>query len=85
VRGETMMSMVDGFSSYNQVSIFPEDREKTTFTTPSSTFMYAKMAFGLMNAGVTFQRAMEIEFIGEKENFVFIYLDNIKMFSQSDK
>jgi hypothetical protein len=44
----------------------PEDREKTSFTTTSGTFMYAKMTFGLMNAGATFQRAMEIAFIGEK-------------------
>jgi len=38
-----------------------------------------------MNAGATFQWAMDIEFIGEKDKFVFIYLDDITMFSQSDK
>jgi hypothetical protein len=54
VTGAARMSMVDGFSGYNQVSIFPEDREKTTFTTPWGTFMYAKMPFGLMNAGENF-------------------------------
>jgi hypothetical protein len=47
--------MIDGFSGYNQVSVLPEDREKTAFTTPWGTFMYAKMPFGLMNAGETFQ------------------------------
>jgi hypothetical protein len=76
--------MVDGSYGYNQVSVLPEDREKTTFTTPWGTFMYAKMPFGLMNARTTFQRAMDIEFIGEKEKFVVIYLDDIRMFSQSD-
>jgi hypothetical protein len=45
------MSMIDGFSGYNQIFVLPEDREKTTFTTPWGTFMYAKMPFGLMNAG----------------------------------
>jgi hypothetical protein len=64
---------------------YPEDREKTTFTTPWGTFMYAKMPFGLMNAGATFQRAMDIAFIGEKDKFVVIYLDDITMFSQYDK
>jgi hypothetical protein len=49
------MSMVDGFSGYNQVSILLEDREKTTFTTPWGTFMYTKIPFDLMNIGVTFQ------------------------------
>ena len=47
--------------------------------------MYANMPFGLMNEGVTFQRAMGIEFIGEKDKFVVIYLDDITMYSQSDK
>jgi hypothetical protein len=38
-----------------------------------------------MNAGETFQRAMDIAFIGEKDRFVFIYLDDIIVFSRSDK
>jgi ribonuclease HI len=85
VTGSARMSMVDGFSGYNQISVFPEDREKTTFTTPWGTFMYAKIPFGLMNAGATFQRAMDIAFIGEKDKFVVIYLDDITVFSRSDK
>ena len=55
VTGESRISMIDGFSDYNQISILPEDREKTTFTTPWGTFMYAKIPFGLMNAGETIQ------------------------------
>jgi hypothetical protein len=30
----TRMSMIDGLSGYNQISVLPEDREKTTFTAP---------------------------------------------------
>jgi hypothetical protein len=54
VTGASRISMVDGFSGYNQILIMPEDREKTTFTTPWGTFMYAKISFGLMNAGENF-------------------------------
>jgi hypothetical protein len=64
VTGASRMSMIDGLSGYNQVSVLPEDREKTVFTTPWGTFMYAKFPFGLMNAGVTFQCAMDIAFVG---------------------
>jgi hypothetical protein len=48
------MSMIDGFSGYNQIAMNEQDREKTTFTTPWGTFMYDKIPFGLMNAGATF-------------------------------
>ena len=72
--------MINGFFGYNQISVMPEDREKTAFTTPWGTFMYAKIPFGLMNAGATFQRAMDIAFIREKDQFVVIYLDDITVF-----
>ena len=55
VTGAYRISMIDGFSGYNQISVMHEDREKATFTTPWGTFMYAKIPFGLMNAGETFQ------------------------------
>jgi hypothetical protein len=84
VTGASKISMVDGFFGYNQISVMPKDREKMTFTTPWGTFMYAKMSFGLMNVGATFQRAMDMAFIGEKYQFVVIYLDDIIVFSRSD-
>ena len=46
--------------------------------------MYAKMLFGLMNAGATFQRSMDIDFAEEKDKFVVIYLDNITVYSNSN-
>ena len=85
VTGASRISMINGFSGYNQISVMPEEREKTAFIAPWGTFMYAKMPFGLMNAGATFQRAMDIVFIGEKDQIVVIYLDDIIVFSRSDK
>ena len=79
------MSMLDGFSGYNRIVVHPGDQEKTTFTTPWGTFMYAKMSFGLMNTGATFQRAMDIAFAEEKDKILVIYLDDITVFSKSDK
>jgi hypothetical protein len=77
--------MIDGFSSYNQIFVLPEDRDKINFTTPWGTFMYAKIPFGFMNAGSTFQQAMDIAFIGERDRFVVIYLYDITVFLGSDK
>ena len=77
--------MLDSFLGYNQVAVHSDDQEKTTFTTPLGTFMYAKMPFGLINVGATFQRAMDIEFSDEKDRFVVIYLDDITMYSKNDQ
>eukprot|EP00253_Pinus_taeda_P034247 PITA_34247 len=79
------MSMLDGFSGYNQIPFHPDDQEKTTFTTPWGTFMYAKMPFGLINAGATFQRAMDIAFAEEKDKSVVVYRDDITIFSKREQ
>jgi hypothetical protein len=37
-----IMSMINGFSGYNHIAIHEDDKEKTAFTTPWGTFMYAR-------------------------------------------
>ena len=74
VVGSERISTMDGFLGYNQIKVLLEDQEKTAFTTPwSGTFMYAKMPFGLMNAGGTFQPVMDIAFVDERNLLVVIY------------
>jgi hypothetical protein len=85
VVGSNRISMIDGFSGYNQIVVHEKDRELTAFTTPWGTFMYDKIPFGIMNAGATFQRAMDIAFVGERDKFVVIYLDDLTIFSKSDE
>ena len=80
VVGASRMSMMGGFSGYNQVAVLLEVQKKTAFTTPWGKFMYARMPFGLINAGATFQRAMDIAFVGEQDKFVVVYLDDITVF-----
>jgi len=84
VVGSNKISMIDGFSGYNQIGVHEDDKEKTAFTTLWGNFMYDKMPFGLMNAGDTFQRAMDIAFNGERDNSFVIYLDDLTVFSNSD-
>jgi hypothetical protein len=83
--GAKRISVLDGYSGYNQISLMEEDKNKTAFTTPWGTFMYEKMPFGLMNVGATFQRAIDIAFIGEKYKFVVICLDDITVFLASNE
>jgi hypothetical protein len=54
VVGSQMMSLIDGFSGYNQIKVKITDRYKTIFITRWSTFSYERMSFGLSNVGATF-------------------------------
>eukprot|EP00253_Pinus_taeda_P002984 PITA_02984 len=85
VVGASRMSLLNGYSGYNQILVHEDDRDKTAFTTPWGTFHYAKMPFGLKNVGATFQRAMDITFTNEKDVFLVVYLDDLIVFSNSDE
>ena len=82
VAGSELMSFLDGFSGYNQILVHPDDRLKTTFRTKWGTYAYQKMPFGLINAGATFQREMDIAFKGLINKTIVVYLDDITMFSK---
>ena len=67
---------MDGFSRYNQINILPSNQPKMAFICPWGTFSYCKLAFGLKNAGSTFQRAMSYAFHDIK-HIVQPYLDDL--------
>jgi hypothetical protein len=78
-----IFSLLDGFSGYNQVLVSEEDHLKTTFRTKWGTFAYKHMPFGLINAGETFQRAMDVAFRGLINKCVVVYLDNVTVYSKN--
>eukprot|EP00253_Pinus_taeda_P022177 PITA_22177 len=82
VAGLELMSFLDEFSGYNQILVHLDDRLKTTFRTKWGTYAYQKIPFGLINAGATFQRAMDISFKGLINRTVVVYLDDITIFSK---
>ena len=49
--GHELLSFMDAFSDYNQISMDPNDQEKTSFVTAQGTYYYRVMPFGLKNAG----------------------------------
>ena len=66
------MSILDGYSGYNQIFVAPEDQHKTTFITSWGTFAYNRMPFGLINVGATFQRAMNSSFKDLRDSIIVI-------------
>jgi hypothetical protein len=83
ISGCDIFSLLDGFSGYNQVLVSEEDRLKTTFRTKWGTFIYKRMPFGLINAGETFQRAMDVDFRGLINKCIVIYLDDVTVYSKN--
>ena len=53
---QSFYCFLDGYSGYNQITVNPDDHEKTAFTCPFGIFAYKIMPFGLCNAPATFQR-----------------------------
>jgi hypothetical protein len=46
-----LLSFLDVYSGYHQISLATDDEEKTSFITSFRIFCYTKMAFGLNNRG----------------------------------
>lgn len=57
-----MLSFMDSFSGYHQISMCKEDISKMTFITHRAIYTYKKMTFGLLNVGATYQRMMNFVF-----------------------
>ena len=80
-----MLSLLDGFSGYNQVLVSKEDHLKTTFQTKWGTYAYDKMPFGLINFGATFQWVMGIAFRGLLNRSIVVYFDDIMVYSKTQE
>lgn len=52
------LCLLDAYSGYDQIRMYPGDEEKTSFIIPFGIYFYKIMLFGLKNVGVTYQHAM---------------------------
>ena len=75
--GHELLSFMDAFSSYNQISMDPDDQEKTSFVTAQGTYCYRVMPFGLKNAGVTYQRLINRMFQKQIGATMEVYIDDM--------
>ena len=54
--GHELLSFMDAFLGYNQISMHEFDQEKTAFMTDTDLYCYKVMPFELKNAGATYIR-----------------------------
>ena len=76
-------STFDLRSSYHQVPVELEDRDKTAFICPRGMYRFKTMPFGLVSAGATFQRLMDIVLTGLNLDMCLVYLDDIIVYSST--
>jgi hypothetical protein len=55
-----LLSFLDAYSVYHQISLATDDEEKTSFITSFKIFCYTKMIFRLKNGGATNQKCVHI-------------------------
>lgn len=81
--GAKYFSVLDLASGFHQIKMHPTDRHKTAFSTPHGHYEFDRMPFGLKNAPATFQRLMDLVLTGMQGNEIFVYLDDIVIYSSS--
>ena len=75
--GHELLNFMDAFSSYNQISMDPDDQENTSFVTGQGTYCYREMRFGLKNAGATYQRLVNRMFQKQIGPSMEVYIDDM--------
>ena len=82
LQGATVFTRLDLRNAYHLVCIKEGDERKTAFNTPMGHWEYLVMPFGLTKALAVFQTVVN-DVLGDMINkFIFVYLDDILIFSQ---
>ena len=76
-------SKFDLASGFHQIQMAQENAHKTAFSTPYGHFQFKRMPFGLKNTPTTFQRLMNSVLSGLQGVKLFVYLNDIVIYSRS--
>ena len=80
-----MMSFLDAFQGYHQISLDAEDQEKTMFISSDANYHYTMMPFGLKNVGATYQRMIMRMFRDKIGRIVEVYIDDKMVKSKKEQ
>lgn len=83
LQGASVFTKLDLRNAYHLVRIRQGDEWKTAFNTPTGHYEYLVMPFGLTNAPAVFQALINDVLRDLLNQFVFVYLDDILIFSKS--
>jgi hypothetical protein len=72
-----LLSFLDAYLGYYQISLTIDDKEKTSFITLFGIFCYTKIAFGLKNEGATYRKCIRIILGPQIRRNVEAYFDDV--------
>jgi len=76
--GCELLSFLDCYSGYPQISLKEDDQIKTSFITPFGVYCYTTMSFRLKNTRATYQRAIQQCLHNEiRDDLVEAYVDDV--------
>lgn len=85
LRTARYFSKLDLKTGLHQLRNHPDDVEKTAFSTTYEQFEYTVIAMGLCLAPATFQTLMNNIFRDVIDRFMVVYLDDLLIYSKSQK
>ena len=83
LHGRKIFSLIDLKNTFHQIPMHPNSVAKTCTVTPFGSFVWDYLPFGLRNSAQCFQR--HINHITSDLNFVFVYLDDMQVFSPDEE
>ncbi|KAL0149320.1 hypothetical protein M9458_055358, partial [Cirrhinus mrigala] len=83
LQGASIFTKLDLRNAYHLVRIRRGDEWKTAFNTPRGHFEYLVMPFGLSNSPGVFQALVNDVLRDMVDQFIYVYLDDILIFSSS--
>ena len=81
--GCELLSFLNCYFGYHQISLKEDDQIKTSFTTPFGAYRYTTMSFGLKNIGETYQKAIQMCLDQQIGRNIKAYIDDMVVKSKT--
>ena len=84
LKGMQYFSKLDLLKGFNQIPVEPKSREPMAVSTPVGLYQPTVMPFGVKNAPGSFQREMRRVLNGKLNRGVFVFIDDIIIYSRTE-